>query len=148
MNKVSADIARGLAAAGVMLSAVVHLDLWALQGFRDLSVIGPLFLLNGIAGIVLATVVVCWRHWLPALAAAGFGAATVGAFWISVLHGLFGLHEIATGSSQVLAEIAEYVAVAFGLAASVGLRPARRGRRTGPVAPGAAVHRHRVGLPR
>ncbi|MCU1657535.1 MAG: hypothetical protein JWO57_2191, partial [Pseudonocardiales bacterium] len=62
-----------------------------------------------------------WRHWLPALAAAGFGAATVVAFWISVVHGLFGVKETPTGSSEILAEVAEYSAAAFGLAVAVML---------------------------
>jgi hypothetical protein len=121
------DASRGLASAGVLLSAAVHLDLWDLQRFRFIPTIGPLFLLNVIAGLVLGVVVVSWRHWLPALAAAGFGAATVLAFWISVVHGLFGLKETATGSAQVLAEVAEYAAVAFGLVAAAGLwhRPRR-----------------------
>jgi hypothetical protein len=121
------DVSRGLASAGVLLSAVVHLDLWDLQRFRFIPTIGPLFLLNVIAGLVLGVVVVSWRHWLPALAAAGFGAATVLAFWISVVHGLFGLKETPAGSAQVLAEVAEYVAVAFGLVAAAGLwhRPRR-----------------------
>jgi hypothetical protein len=35
--------ARGLAVAGVLLSAVVHLDLWYPQGFRHIATIGPLF---------------------------------------------------------------------------------------------------------
>ena len=56
---------------------------------------------------------------LPALAAAGFGAATVIAFWISVIHGLFGVKETATGSSEVLAQVAEYSAAVFGLAVAV-----------------------------
>lgn len=115
-----------MAAAGVLLSAVVHLDLWDLQGYREIATIGPLFLLNVIAGLVIGIGVLLWRHWLPALAAAGFGAATVIAFWISVVHGLFGIKETATGSSQVLAEVAELVAVLFGLLAAALLA-----RRTG-----------------
>lgn len=77
--------------------------------------IGPLFLLNVIGGLTLRVIVLMWRHWLPMVAAIGYGVATAGAFWISVWHGLFGLHEVATGSSQVLAEVAEYAAVGFGL---------------------------------
>jgi hypothetical protein len=109
------DTSRGLAAAGVFLAAVVHLDLWV-QGFRSIATIGPLVMLNFVAGMIIGVGVLVWRHWLPALAAAGFGAATVVAFWISVIHGLFGVKETATGSSEILAEVAEYSAVAFGLA--------------------------------
>jgi hypothetical protein len=106
---------RGLAAAGVFLAAVIHLDLWV-QGFRSIATIGPLFMLNFVGGMIIGVAVLVWRHWLPALAAAGFGAATVVAFWISVIHGLFGVKETATGSSQILAEVVEYAAIAFGLA--------------------------------
>jgi hypothetical protein len=127
MRTSTIDVFRGLAAGGVLLSAVVHLDLWDVERFRLIPTIGPLFLLNAIAGLVIAIVVLVWRHWLPALAAAGFGAATVLAFWISVIHGLFGFKEVATGSSQLLAEVAEYVAVLFGLLAAAGLWTARRG---------------------
>jgi hypothetical protein len=114
------DTTRGLAAAGVFLAAVVHLDLWV-QGFRSISTIGPLFMLDFVAGMIIGLGVLVWRHWLPALAAAGFGAATVAAFWISVVHGLFGVKETPTGSSEILAEVAEYSAVAFGIAVAVML---------------------------
>jgi hypothetical protein len=114
------DITRGLAAAGVLLAAVVHLDLWV-QGFSSIATIGPLFMLDFVAGMTIGVGVLVWRHWLPALAAAGFGAATVVAFWISVVHGLFGVKETPTGSSEILAEVAEYSAVALGLAVAVML---------------------------
>jgi hypothetical protein len=128
MRSTMIDVSRGLAAAGVLLSATVHLDLWDVQRFRDIPTIGPLFLLNVIGGLVLGVVVLTWRHWLPALGAAGYGAVTVLFFWISVVHGLFGLKEVATGSSQVLSEVAEYVAVLFGLIAALGLWRSRRRR--------------------
>jgi hypothetical protein len=121
------DTSRALASAGVLLSAVVHLDLWD-QGFRDIQTIGPLFLLNVIAGLVIGVALLVWRHWVPAVAAVGFGAATVFAFWISVVHGLFGVKEVATGTPEVLAELAEYAAVAFGVAAAVLLWQAIRQR--------------------
>jgi hypothetical protein len=114
------DTSRRLAAAGVFLAAVVHLDLWV-QGFRSIDTIGPLFMLDFVAGMITGVGVLVWRHWLPALAAAGFGAATVVAFWISVVHGLFGVKETPSGSSEILAEIAEYSAIAFGLAVVLAL---------------------------
>jgi hypothetical protein len=125
------DIARGLAAAGVLLSAEVHLDLWDLQGYRHIHVIGPLFLLNAVSGLTIGVVVLVWRHWLAALAAAGFGAATFAAFWVSVTVGLFGFTESPTGSAQILAEIAEIVAVVFGLLAAIWTGPRRPTRTAG-----------------
>jgi hypothetical protein len=52
MRDFAIDTLRGLAAAGVLLSAVVHPDLWQ-QGFRDIHTIGPFFLLNVIAGLFI-----------------------------------------------------------------------------------------------
>jgi hypothetical protein len=127
MRDFAVDTSRGLAAAGVLLSAVVHLDLWQ-QGFRDIHTIGPLFLLNAVGGLIIGVALVVWRHWLPAAAAVGFGAATVAAFWISVMHGLFGVKETATGTPEVLAELAEYASVFFGLAAAALLWQALRER--------------------
>ncbi len=124
------DVARGLTAAGVLLSADVHFDLWYAGGFRELSTIGPLFLLNSIGGLVVGVALVCWRHWLPPLAAVGFGAATLSAFWVSVTVGLFGLKEIATGEPELLAEGAEIAAIVFGaLALWLYWRERRAGRR-------------------
>ena len=117
-RRVATNVARGLAVAGVLLSADVHLDLWYSQGFRDIPTIGPLFLLNAVSGVLIGLVVLSWSHWLPALAAAGFGAGTLVAFYLSVSVGLFGLHEVASGQPQVLAQVAEYVAVVFGGLAS------------------------------
>lgn len=133
------DVSRGLAAAGVFLAAVVHLDLWV-QGFRSIETIGPLFMLNFVAGMIIGLGVLVWRHWLPALAAAGFGAATVVAFWISVIHGLFGVRETTNGSSEILAEIAEYSAVAFALLATAMLLQQRKSGTRSPLRPARTRH--------
>jgi hypothetical protein len=127
MRDFAMDTSRGLAASGVLLSAVAHLDLWQ-QGFRDIHTIGPLFLLNAVGGLIIGVALVAWRHWLPAAVAVGFGATTVAAFWISVMHGLFGVKGTATGTPEVLAELAEYAAVFFGLAAAALLWQALRER--------------------
>ncbi|HEY3088877.1 MAG TPA: hypothetical protein VGJ59_12525 [Jatrophihabitantaceae bacterium] len=125
MRDFAIDTSRGLAAAGVLLSAVVHLNLWQ-QGFRYIHTIGPLYLLNVIAGLVIGVALLMWRHWLSAVAAVGFGLATIVTFWISVVHGLFGVMETATGTPEALAELAEYATVVFGLAAAALLWQAMR----------------------
>ena len=71
-------VGRGFAAAGVLLSADVHLFLY-FDGYRDIKVIGPAFLLNAIGGIVIGIAVLVWHHWLPLLAAIAFGISTLGA---------------------------------------------------------------------
>lgn len=89
-----------LTVLGLLGSAAVHLLEWR-DWAKDVDIIGPLFLLNVGAGVVLAIAVVAWRHWLPAFAAAGYGAATLGAYLISVTVGLFGVQEQFTTSAEV-----------------------------------------------
>ena len=109
-------VARILTALGVLVSGAAHLWLWY-DGFRDISVIGPLFLLNAVAGAVIAVAVLAWRHWVPLLLAVGFGASTLGAFVVSATVGLFGINEVFWGFWQVVAGLAEILAVVAGCAA-------------------------------
>ena len=104
---------RLIVAAAVLVSGAVHFKLW-LDGMRDLSVIGPSFLLNAVAALVIAIGVLLWRSWLPLLAAVGFGAATLVAFVISATVGLFGVHEVWTGGYVVAAYVSELVALVVG----------------------------------
>lgn len=116
---------RILTAVAVLVSAAVHLLLW-FDGFRDIDIIGPLFLLNAVAGVVIAGLVLAWRHWLPLLAAVGFGASTLGAFVLSTTVGLFGVREMWQGVEVITAAVSEAVAVVAGVAALVAER--RRSR--------------------
>lgn len=117
-------VARGLTAAAVLLSAVVHLELWAL-GMRTVAVIGPAFLANAIGGLVIGLAVLLWWHWVPLVAAIGFAAATLGAFVLSVTVGLLGPPEPISGVPQLLAGSAEVVAIGCAVVAWT----ARAGRR-------------------
>jgi len=113
----ASDVLRALLSACVMLSAVVHLDLWA-NGMKSLDVVGPAFLLNGVGGIVLGVLVLVWRHWLPLLGAIGFGVATLTAFLISTTPGgFFGVHEEWVGIPVWLSAISEIGAIVLGTAA-------------------------------
>jgi len=117
---------RGLVAAGVLLSAVIHLDLWA-GGMRSLAVIGPSFLVNVVAGIAIGLAVLIVARPEPLLLAAGFGLATLAAFVVSTLpSGLFGVHETWTWAPALLAAIAEVSAVILAGAALVVERRAAR----------------------
>ena len=122
--------ARILAAAAVLVSAYVHLHLW-LDGMRHIHVIGPLFIVNIVAGIVIAVLLVTWRHWIAPFLAVGFGASTLGGFAIATTSaGLFGDHEKWEGSYVWVAAAAEAVAVLAGLyALSRELRTAAPARR-------------------
>ena len=88
----------GLRIVGALLLAAmgwIHLDLW-LDGYENIDVIGPAFLLNVIAGFGLAALLlVTPRRFLPWVAALGalFSLGTLGALLISTWWGLFGFKE-------------------------------------------------------
>jgi hypothetical protein len=87
------------------------------NGVRDQSV-GPAFMLNAIGGLVIAVLLLTWRHWLPLLLAVGFGVSTFGAFVIAATVGLFGVHDHWTGGYVWTAAISEFVAVGAALLAA------------------------------
>ena len=59
----------GLAGAALLIwSAVIHLHLWV-ASYRHIPTIGPLFLVQGIAGIVIAVAIVVLRR--PIMVAGG-----------------------------------------------------------------------------
>jgi len=79
-------------AAMLVWSGVIHLQLWG-DGYRDISVIGPLFLAQGMGSIGLALVLVLFR-WLVLMAAGAVTlAATAVGLLLSVYAGLFGYRE-------------------------------------------------------
>src|SRR6478735_5930988 len=124
---------RWITAAAVLVSAYVHLKEW-FDGFRHVHVIGPLFIVNGVAGIVIAVLLVTWQHWLPAFLAFGFGASTLGGFVIAATWGLYGVHEKWQGGYVWAAAISEVIAMVGGLYLLV------QGRRTvAPVRERASV---------
>ncbi len=108
----------GIGAGFLVWSGVIHLDLWA-DGYKDISVIGPLFLVQGIASILLAVAIVAFR-WLALLVAGAVaGLATGAGLLLSVYVGLFGYTESLTVPYAVLSLAVEFTAAFVLLAAAV-----------------------------
>jgi energy-converting hydrogenase Eha subunit B len=105
---------RILVAIAVLVSAYVHLKLW-LDTMRHVHIVGPAFLLNVVAGVVIAVLLVAWRHWLAPLLAAGFGASTLGALTIASTVDLFGYHERWQGPYVWTSAVVEAIAIVAGL---------------------------------
>jgi hypothetical protein len=74
-------------------SASIHFHLWHDEGYHAIATIGPLFVLQSIAGLVIGLAVVAVRRLWVAVIGAGFAVATLAGFLISVEHGLFGFKD-------------------------------------------------------
>lgn len=73
----------------------VHLRLW-LDGYREIPVVGPLFLINVVGAAVLVAALLAAPARLraaTAAVAAAFTATTLAALIVSLTVGLFGVHE-------------------------------------------------------
>lgn len=107
---------RGIGAVAAVVSAFVHLYLW-LDGVKDQGTVGALFVVNVVAGLVIAVMLLRWRHWVPLFLLAGFGATTLTAFLIAVNGALFGIHTDWSWYAWVAA-VAEVLAVVVALLAA------------------------------
>lgn len=117
-----------LAVAGAALmiwSAVIHLRLWG-DGYRDISVIGPLFLAQGIGAIALAVLMVAFRRLVLLVAGAVTLAATAVGLLLSVYIGLFGYTESLAVTDAKTSLVVEFAGAAVLLAAAAILLIARR----------------------
>jgi hypothetical protein len=131
----------GFAAGGVLVlwSAYIHFHLWnEPQGYRHISIIGPLFLLQSIGGLVVGVTVVAVRRVWAAICGIGYAVSTLVGFLLSVglTDGLFNFKETwaAPFADQALAiEIA--VVVVLALTAALCVAGAGRGAVTTDVSP-------------
>ena len=90
----AATVAFALGGGMLVWSAAIHYHLWSEpDGYRSIATIGPLFLLQSIAGLVIGVGIVVVRRLWAALLGIGFAASTVAGFLVSVTHGLFGFQE-------------------------------------------------------
>jgi hypothetical protein len=84
------------ALGGLLLiwSAAIHFHLWGeTDGYRSIPTIGPLFLMQSIAALVIGVGVVAVRRVWAAVIGAGFALATIAGFLLSVARGLFGFKD-------------------------------------------------------
>jgi hypothetical protein len=83
-----------LGGALLIWSAFIHFHLWSeTDGYRTIPTIGPLFLLQSIAGLVIGIGVVVLRRLWAALIGIGFAISTIAGFLLSVAVGLFGFKD-------------------------------------------------------
>jgi hypothetical protein len=107
-------------AALAAASGAIHLHLWA-DGYRTIPTIGPLFLFQGIAGVVLAVILAASRRLLAALATVGFLVATIGGLLLSVYVGLFGFSDTLAAPWAGVSLIVEIVGAVVLVAGSAAL---------------------------
>lgn len=133
---------RWITALAVLISAGVHLRMW-FEGVRSQHVVGSAFMVNAVAGVVIAILLISWQHWVPLFLGLGFGVSTLGAFIVAATVGLYGVHDHWTGGYVWTAAISEAVAIATALAAA-----AQEGHlrallsSSGPVHRSAGTHGH------
>jgi hypothetical protein len=124
-----------VALAGAALlawSGVIHLQLWA-DGYRDISVIGPLFLVQGVGSIVIAAGLAAFRRLALIAAGALTLAATAAGLLLSVYVGLFGYKESLAVPDAQSSLVIEFTGAGLltALAVFVIAMPVRRGARAG-----------------
>jgi hypothetical protein len=106
--------ALALQLAGVGLLAWigwVHWVLWQNEGYKFIPNDGPFFLVDAIAGVLLALALLVWSRPLVGLLAAGFVASTILALVISLTVGLFGFNERLSANYVVLALVVESITI-------------------------------------
>jgi hypothetical protein len=92
---------------------LIHLRVW-FDGYRELPIIGPLFILNAIGSGVLAAALLAAPARLRGLAAivtALFTAGTLMGLVLSLTVGLFGMHEVLQAPFVIVTLVVETVGV-------------------------------------
>jgi hypothetical protein len=115
-------------AALMVWSGVIHLQLWS-DGYRSISVIGPLFLIQGIGSIALAVLIAVFRRVVLMAAGAVTMAATAAGLLLSAGIGLFGFQESLAVPDAMSSLVVEFAGAAVLAAAAAIVLAARRGPR-------------------
>jgi hypothetical protein len=118
------------ASALMIASGAIHLHLYT-AAYHLIPTIGPLFVVQGVAAVVLALGAAYLRRPWSALVGAASMLATLTGFLISVNLGLFGFQDSFAGTNQVSAFVIELCAAAlFVLAAGIAVFDRRQAPRT------------------
>jgi hypothetical protein len=116
----AATAAFAVGGALLIWSASIHFHLWGeTDGYRTIATIGPLFLLQSIAGLVIGLGVVAVRRVWAALIGIGFALSTLAGFLLSVAVGLFGFKDSWLAPFAKQAFVIEILAVVVLAAAAV-----------------------------
>jgi hypothetical protein len=107
-------------AGGVLMIwlSYIHFHLWQ-DGYRHIATIGPLFLVQSVAGLLIGLLVIAVRRVWTAIVGIGFALATMAGFLISVEHGLFGFTDSWTAPFAGLAFTVEIATAAALVVAAV-----------------------------
>lgn len=100
---------RFMGAGFILVNGGVHIYLWN-DSYREIRVIGPLFVVNAVAALLLAAALLWRPEGITALLGLALSAGTFGAFMLTVTVGLFGF---TTGwdTKAVVAAVAEIGAI-------------------------------------
>jgi hypothetical protein len=117
-----------VSAALLVVSGAVHLHLWDIA-YRHVDTLGPLFLLQGAAAIVIAVALVAWPRGVVIAAGLALNVGTIAGFVKSLNGGIFGftLPEVTGWAKLALgAEIAAIITLAVAGSLMWAGRPTHR----------------------
>ena len=111
-------------AALIIISAIIHLHPWA-QGYRSITVIGPLFLAQGVVSIPFAVALGVFRRLGLLAAGAALMAGTAVGLLLSAQIGLFGFKDSLAAPYAALSLVVEFTEAGLLAAGAVLIAAAR-----------------------
>jgi hypothetical protein len=118
-SRLSATAAFVVGGLLLIWSSYIHFHLWQKVGYRHIPTIGPLFILQSVAGLVMGILVIAVRRIWAAVLGAGFALSTLIGFLITVEHGLFGFKDqwsAPFGEQAFAIEVGAIVVLGIGVA--------------------------------
>lgn len=94
----------------LVTSGLIHLHLWDIA-YRSVATLGPLFLVQAIAALVLAVAIVATRHILAIGAGLALVAGTIAGFFLARTVGLFGFKLTFTSGLATTVLVIEIMAI-------------------------------------